>query len=69
LVDEVISCDAVGRGKPDGKVYDVAWERCGEVVRGESGKGDDNGVKNEERVERWFVACHTWDVAAARKKG
>jgi 2-haloacid dehalogenase len=56
-ISEIISCDAVGKGKPDKKVYDAAHRAADRIGAGEGKEG------------RWFVACHTWDVAAARKNG
>lgn len=55
LVCRVMSCDDVGAAKPDKRVYERAHEVC-----------EEEGGKKEER---WFVACHAWDVCAARKNG
>ena len=55
-ISEVISCDTLGCGKPDKRVYDAAHK----VAERQGAKGGD---------DKWFVACHTWDVAAARKNG
>jgi 2-haloacid dehalogenase len=59
LVDDVRSCDEVGLAKPFAQVYEKAGEAC-ELVE----KKSENGS-----VERWFVAAHLWDLAAARKAG
>jgi 2-haloacid dehalogenase len=55
LVDDVRSCDEVGYAKPFAQVYTKAHEACEAVESGEA--------------ERWFVAAHLWDLAAARKAG
>lgn len=55
-VAAVLSCDSVGAGKPHKKVYDAAHELA-----------EKHGAQGE--ADKWFVACHTWDVAAARKNG
>lgn len=55
LVDRVSSCDDVGVAKPDSKVYSRAHQICEQ----------EGGSKGE----RWFVACHSWDVCAARQNG
>lgn len=60
LVDEVRSCDEVGLAKPHKEVYEGALKAC-ERVEAKN--------KGEEKVERWFVAAHMWDLAAARKAG
>lgn len=57
LVDRVASCDDVGVAKPDARVYARANQICFE----EGGK--------KEKGERWFVACHSWDLCAARFNG
>ena len=57
-MDHVQSCDEVGVGKPLAEVYRAAIRVCGEVGGKEGGEG-----------ERWFVAAHMWDLAAARKAG
>jgi 2-haloacid dehalogenase len=57
LVDRVASCDDVGAAKPDARVYARAHQVCFE----------EGGVKDQG--DRWFVACHTWDLAAARYNG
>jgi len=62
LVDDVRSCDEVGLAKPFAQVYEKAGEACGLVEKkSENGSG--------EKGERWFVAAHLWDLAAARKAG
>jgi 2-haloacid dehalogenase len=58
LVDDVRSCDEVGYAKPFAQVYTKAHEAC-EGVESKSGG----------KAERWFVAAHLWDLAAARKAG
>lgn len=55
-VSTVISCDTLGCGKPDKRVYDAAHQAA-----------EAQGAK--DKADKWFVACHTWDVAAARKNG
>jgi 2-haloacid dehalogenase len=57
LVDRVASCDDVGAAKPDARVYARAHQVCGE-----EGGDKDSG-------DRWFVACHAWDLCAARQNG
>ena len=58
LVDDVRSCDEVGYAKPFAQVYEGAHKAC-EQVEG----------KNGGKAERWFVAAHLWDLAAAKKAG
>lgn len=58
LVDDVRSCDEVGLAKPFAQVYTKAHEACEQVES-----------KNGDKGERWFVAAHLWDLAAARKAG
>lgn len=58
LVDDVRSCDEVGLAKPFAQVYTKAHEAC-EAVE----------AKNGGEAERWFVAAHLWDLAAAKKAG
>jgi 2-haloacid dehalogenase len=58
LVDVVRSCDEVGFAKPFVQVYESALDSCTEVEE-----------KNDQKGERWFVAAHLWDLAAARKAG
>jgi len=60
LVDDVRSCDEVGLAKPFAGVYEGAMEACEGVEKSQGGRG---------KGERWFVAAHMWDVAAARKVG
>jgi len=55
LVDDVRSCDEVGYAKPFAQVYTKAHEACEQV--------------DSDKAERWFVAAHLWDLAAARKAG
>lgn len=55
-VDSVQSCDQVGLAKPFAQVYKMALEACDKVESG-------------TKVDRWFVACHMWDLAAASKAG
>lgn len=55
-MDTVKSCDEVGLAKPFAEVYTGAHEACRELEGG-------------EQRERWFVAAHLWDLAAARKAG
>jgi FMN phosphatase YigB (HAD superfamily) len=52
----VKSCDEIGVGKPLGQVYETAKQACDVVEEG-------------SLRERWFVAAHMWDLAAARKAG
>jgi 2-haloacid dehalogenase len=61
LVDDVRSCDEVGLAKPFAEVYAGAHSACKQV----EGKGEGGA----EKAERWFVAAHMWDLAAARKAG
>jgi 2-haloacid dehalogenase len=58
LVDDVRSCDEVGLAKPFAQVYAKAHDACEQVES-----------KNAAKGERWFVAAHLWDLAAARKAG
>jgi 2-haloacid dehalogenase len=58
LVDDVRSCDEVGYAKPFAQVYQGAHKACEEVES-----------KNGKKAERWFVAAHLWDLAAAKKAG
>ncbi|WVW85063.1 haloacid dehalogenase, type II [Kwoniella bestiolae CBS 10118] len=55
-VEKVISCDDVGYAKPHKEVYDAANKLCVELEDGKKG-------------ERWFVAAHLWDLAAAKQAG
>ncbi|WVF69096.1 haloacid dehalogenase, type II [Kwoniella sp. CBS 6097] len=55
-VERVLSCDQVGLAKPHKEVYDAANKECEELEGGRGG-------------ERWFVAAHIWDLAAAKKAG
>lgn len=54
-MDDVRSCDEVGYAKPFAQVYTKAHEACEQV--------------ESNKAERWFVAAHLWDLAAARKAG
>ncbi|ORY31826.1 HAD-like domain-containing protein [Naematelia encephala] len=54
-IDGVLSCDTVGVSKPFDQVYTAAHDLCAK-----QGKG---------KGERWFVAAHLWDLAAAKKAG
>lgn len=65
LVDDVRSCDEVGLAKPFAQVYGKAIEAC-DKVEAMGGGGDGKG---KGKGERWFVAAHLWDLAAARKAG
>ncbi|WWD18799.1 haloacid dehalogenase, type II [Kwoniella shandongensis] len=56
MVEKVLSCDDIGLAKPHKEVYEAALKAVGEVERGREG-------------ERWFVAAHLWDLAAAKKAG
>jgi 2-haloacid dehalogenase len=58
MVKSVKSCDEVGVGKPLDQVYESAKKAC-EEIEGEVGGN----------TERWFVAAHMWDLAAAKKAG
>lgn len=53
--DHLLSCDEIQAAKPDVKVYNAATSLVG-------GKGSGAG-------ERWFAACHAWDLIAAREAG
>lgn len=53
--DHLLSCDEIQAAKPDVKVYNAATSLVG-------GKGSGAG-------ERWFAACHGWDLIAAREAG
>lgn len=61
-VEEVKSCDEVGVGKPLDAVYASANELCAKSEESDLGNGKGKG-------ERWFVAAHMWDLAAALKAG
>ena len=56
--EHLLSCDAIGVAKPDGRVYERAQEHLTEQGLGKRGDGG-----------RWFVAAHAWDLIAARKAG
>jgi 2-haloacid dehalogenase len=56
---DLVSCDALRVAKPDARVYAHA-HRC---LTERAGGGEEGGG------ERWFVAAHAWDLAAARKAG
>lgn len=55
--DHLVSCDEIegGVAKPDSRVY----ERMNTVLES----------RGCEKSERWFVAAHAWDLAAARSAG
>ncbi|OCF35053.1 haloacid dehalogenase, type II [Kwoniella heveanensis BCC8398] len=55
-VETVLSCDQIGLAKPHKEVYEAANKACDAL---EGGQGD----------ERWFVAAHIWDLAAAKEAG
>ncbi|KAK6907854.1 haloacid dehalogenase, type II [Kwoniella mangroviensis CBS 10435] len=55
-ISSVVSCDDVGYAKPHKEVYEAANSLCERLEEG--GKG-----------QRWFVAAHLWDLAAAKKAG
>ncbi|KAK8858906.1 haloacid dehalogenase, type II [Kwoniella newhampshirensis] len=60
MVERVISCDDVGLAKPHKEVYEAANEVCAQLELEQGG---------DTRAERWFVAAHLWDLAAAKKAG
>ncbi|WVQ96592.1 haloacid dehalogenase, type II [Kwoniella sp. CBS 9459] len=55
-VERVLSCDDVGLAKPHKEVYEAANKTCEQLEGGQGG-------------QRWFVAAHIWDLAAAKKAG
>ncbi|WWC62962.1 uncharacterized protein I303_105560 [Kwoniella dejecticola CBS 10117] len=74
LVDTVVSCDEVGYAKPHKEVYEAAHRTCDDLEaeqRQKQGQGPQSGsgTGREATGERWFVAAHLWDLAAAKKAG
>ncbi|WRT68107.1 haloacid dehalogenase, type II [Kwoniella shivajii] len=57
LVEKVISCDEVGYAKPHKEVYEAAIKFC----------KDQEGYLGQS--DRYFVAAHIWDLAAAKRAG
>jgi len=52
------SCDEIRIAKPDPRVYEAVKERI------KAGAG-----REQEEVELWFVATHSWDTFAAKRAG